>query len=320
MKKFNNIIKIAFALIVFCTLIIPTVSSDSDWSSDSPPDSDDIVLFGDGFEEYEDFSLDFAPWFQYDSNISPTYGIKDHNYNNQYYSGSFIIFNPKKVVPSLSDNWMAHGGNKYAACFSATNPPNDDWLITPKLKILNHQVCVGIQCISDAAFALLIDDFNITNIQDNGFDFSFWAKSASENYGLERFRIGVSTTDTDPANFTIISPEPYVEVPAEWTKFAYRYEFCSIDIRIRGGFGITASIINNDDENITDLECSIILEDGFILAGRQTNFTIDIPAQRSVDIHAYIFGFGNPSIYISAGRAEAKITGKVVLFFLMGIE
>jgi hypothetical protein len=316
-SKIKGLTNISITVVVFFSLLIPIVSSDSDWSSDSP--FEDEEPFGDNFEDYESFSLDFSPWIQYDSNSSPTYGIKDHRYKNQYYNGSFIIFNPNKVLPPLSDNWLAHSGNKYAACFSSTNPPNDDWLITPKMTINGNTVYIGIQCISDAAFALFIDDFNVTNIEDNGFDFSFWAKSASENYGLEKFRVGVSTTNPDPANFTIISPEPFVKAPAEWSKFAYSYEFCSIDIRIRGGFGVTASIINNDDENITDLDCSITLEDGFVLVGRQTNFSINIPAQKSVDIHAFVFGFGNPSIHIIAGRAEAKVTGKIVLFFLMGI-
>jgi len=318
-SKTNKTMSIAVALLILSVLLVPSVISDPDDPNQAPKDPEIEELFGENFEEYENFALDFSPWQQYDNNLSPTYGIKDHKYKNQYYNGSFIIFNPEKVVPPLSDNWKPHSGKKYAACFSSTNPPNNDWLITPKLEINKHEVYIGIQCISDAAFALLIDDFNITNIEDNRFDFSFWAKSSSENYGLEKFKIGVSTKNTDPSNFTIVSPEPYVDVPSEWTKFAYSYEFCSIDIRIKGGFGITATIINNDDKNVSDLECSIVLEDGFVLVGRQTNSTIDIPAKRSVDIHAFIFGFGNPSIYISAGRAEAKVTGKIVLFFLMGI-
>ena len=35
--------------------------------------------------------------------------------------------------------------------------------------------------------------------------FSFWAKSLLDNYGLERFKVGVSTTGTQPSDFTFIT-------------------------------------------------------------------------------------------------------------------
>lgn len=319
MSKFNHLTKLAIALVIFFLFLMPTAYSSS--GSNGDPDDEPIPedSFADDFESYEDFILDFPPWIQYDSNLSPTYGIKDHQYPNQYFNGSYIIFNPQNVIPPLSEDWNAHSGDKYAACFSATNPPNDDWLITPQLNINGNKLYIGIQCVSDSAFAFLIDDFNITNIYDDGFDFSFWAKSASVQYGLEKFRVGVSMDDTDPLNFTIITTEPYVEASEDWTKFAFNYEFCNIDIKISGGFGITATIMNNDEENITDLEVNIIIENGFILVGRQTNFTVNIPAERSIDIRVFTFGFGKPTIYVTAGGAEAIITGKAVLFFLVDL-
>jgi hypothetical protein len=299
---------------------MPAASTDSEPSDEPENDPIEEEPFGDDFENYEDFTLDFLPWNQYDANVSPTYGIKDHKYPNQYFNGSYIIFNPQNVIPPLSEDWKAHSGDKYAACFSSTNPPNNDWLITPQLTINGKTIYVGIQCISDAAFAFLIDDFNITNVKDEGFDITFWAKSVSENYGLEKFRVGVSSKDLNISNFTIISPEPYVETPSDWTKFSFYYEFCNIEIKIRGGFGVTATIINNGEENITGLECKILLEDGFMLVGRQTNISIDIPSKRSRDINVFIFGFGQPTIYVSAGRAEAKVTGKAILFFIVNLN
>ncbi len=319
-SKFSDLTKLAIALGIFILFLMPTAYSASDANDGSDDEPIPEEPFEDDFEFYEDFTLDFPPWTQYDGNLSPTYGIKDHKYPNQYFNGSYIIFNPQKVSPPLSEDWNAHSGDKYAACFSATNPPNNDWLITPQLNINGNMLYIGIQCVSDAAFAFLVDDFNVTNIFKDGFDFSFWAKSASAEYGLEKFRVGVSLADNDPSNFTIISPEPYVETPEDWTKFAYTYEFSKIDIKIKGGFGVTATIMNNDEENVTDLEVNILIENGFILVGRQSNYTVDIPAERSIDIRVFIFGFGNPTIYVSAGRAEAVLTGKVVLFFLVDLQ
>jgi hypothetical protein len=76
-----------------------------------------------------------------------------------------------------------------AACFAATIPPNNDWLITPAL-------------------------INPTQI-------SFWARSHVSTYGLERFNVGVSTTGTDPEDFTIISGASYIQAPLDWTQYTY---------------------------------------------------------------------------------------------------
>jgi hypothetical protein len=85
-----------------------------------------------------------------------------------------------------------HSGDKYAACFSTVPPDtNDDWLMTPKVPI------------GPGAF------------------FKFWARSYTDQWGKERFRVGISTTDPDPAVFTILTTEPYVEAPVEWTEYSF---------------------------------------------------------------------------------------------------
>ncbi len=147
----------------------------------------------DGFEKYEDFSLDFAPWIQYDGDEGNTYGIQNVEFNNSGYKGSFIIFNPAATNPSLEENWAAHTGNKYAACFATVtaSAPNDDWLITPLIKI------------------------------EAGYNFNFWAKSITDEWGLERFKVGISEGGTEPADFTIISEGNYIEAPTSWTNYSY---------------------------------------------------------------------------------------------------
>jgi hypothetical protein len=147
----------------------------------------------DSFETYTNFNLTFGNWTQVDGDGSPTYTINAHTFPNQGYTGSFIIFNPSQVSPPMtSDNAIqARTGSKYAACFAATIAPNNDWLITPKLKVVS------------------------------GDQLKFWAKSYVNTYGLERFKVGVSTTGTLPANFTIISAGPYLEAPITWTQYTY---------------------------------------------------------------------------------------------------
>lgn len=154
------------------------------------PSSD---LLNDGFESYTDFALDFAPWTQVDNDGGATYTIQDHTFSNQAYTGSFIIFNPSSVDPADLTGWDAHTGSKYAACFNAVtaSAPNDDWMISPQLAI------------------------------DGSYTLSFWAKSITDQYGMERMKVGISTSGNATGDFSIVSDGTYEEVPTTWTQYSY---------------------------------------------------------------------------------------------------
>lgn len=145
----------------------------------------------DSFEDYADFSLDIYPWSQYDGDGMPTYGITSYSFPNQYYTGSYIVFNPDATTPVLNEVWEAYDGNKYLAAFSANGSANNDWLISPPLETTT------------------------------ALNFSFRARSVISDYGLERFRVLVSTTDKNPASFTQISAGDYISAPVDWTKYEY---------------------------------------------------------------------------------------------------
>jgi PKD repeat protein len=138
------------------------------------------------FEGYSDFTLNFSPWSVADVDGSGTYGIQDHTFPNNNAAMAYIVFNPAGVEPSMATDpsIQPHSGSKFAACFAATTPPNNDWIITP-------QISLGTN----------------SNV-------SFWVKSYTADYGMERYKVGVSTTNNDPASFTIISGSNYLEAPA----------------------------------------------------------------------------------------------------------
>ena len=171
-----------------------TVSDGTSQSTEIKVDFIEVVDFGgtfqDGFETYDDFVLEFNPWTLVDVDGSATYSIEDYTFPNQNYSGSYIIFNPSMVNPPLTDV-VAHSGNKMAACFAATSLLNNDWMITPAITVAS------------------------------GDEVSFFAKSYTDQYGLERFNVAISTTGIAPADFTVISTAPYIEAPLEWTEYAY---------------------------------------------------------------------------------------------------
>jgi len=162
-------------------------------------------LLNDGFETYTDFAIQFAPWTLVDVDQSTTYGMTGITWENAYAAQAYIIFNPSATSPAVTD-LTPHGGSKLAASFAAVMPasggtgPNNDWLITPQLN-------------------------GATQIK-------FFAKSYTAQYGLERFKVGVSTTGTNPNNFTIISGANYVEAPVDWTEFIYNIPASRVPVYI----------------------------------------------------------------------------------------
>lgn len=145
----------------------------------------------DDFESHEDFSLAFSPWTTVDVDGSDTYVIEGYTWLNGGDPQAFIIFNSTATTPVLTDP-IAYSGNKVAACFASVTPANNDWMISPQLMINEGDIA------------------------------AFFAKSHTDQYGLERFQVGVSTTGTSPADFTIITPGAYVTAPVEaYAEFSY---------------------------------------------------------------------------------------------------
>ena len=147
----------------------------------------------DGFENYNSFSLNFGTWTQVDKDNGATYGAEDFDFPNEGYTGAFIIFSPAETTPANPTGWEAYSGSKSLACFSAkTNySPNNDWFISSGITI------------------------------DEGAELSFVAKSITDYYGLERFKVGISTSGNQTENFTFISSNNYLEAPVEWTEYTY---------------------------------------------------------------------------------------------------
>ena len=149
------------------------------------------IVFEDGFETYENFALVFPPWSLYDVDQSGTYGI-----NNVIFPGSespmaFIIFNPSATTPPMT-SVAPHSGSKMAASFAAVNPPNNDWMIAPKVHL------------------------------GTASSVKFFAKSQTATYGLERFQVGISTSpNIDLSTFQIITTGNYVEAPIQWTEYNF---------------------------------------------------------------------------------------------------
>lgn len=144
------------------------------------------------FEACGDFQVDnFHPWTTYDGDGAATYESSGFDFLNEAYTGSFIAFNSSATSPEAT-GWDAHGGDRCGICFASTTPPNNDWLISAPLTLCSNA------------------------------SISFWAKSITDNYGLERFNVLLSTTDNSTSSFTVkLSGNTYIQAPTTWTQYTY---------------------------------------------------------------------------------------------------
>ncbi|MBR4069931.1 MAG: choice-of-anchor J domain-containing protein, partial [Bacteroidaceae bacterium] len=149
----------------------------------------------DDFEAHPDFAINSPGnigWSFLDMDNEDTYTWTAASFPTQGQKMAYVIMNPAATTPSVAD-WPAiqpYSGTKMLVAFTVDGG-NNDYMISPEL-----------------------------NFEEN-FQVSFRAKSYTDAYGLERFRVGYSTTGKQASNFTYVNPGEYVEVPAEWTLFKY---------------------------------------------------------------------------------------------------
>ena len=168
-------------------------------SGDCPDEYELPIVWRENFECYDPFAIDnIEGWTIIDNDGGTTWGANGVDFTNESYVGAGIIFNYPLATPVSGDAsvWNTYEGNQglyfFASGANATTIPNDDWMISPEFSM-------------DGVTSPIL---------------SFWAKSLTDQYGLERFQIGVGTT-TNPSDFTIITPGSYVEPPTQWTQYQY---------------------------------------------------------------------------------------------------
>jgi hypothetical protein len=150
------------------------------------------------FESQEDWSLTFDQWTILDVDGLTTYGFPGGGITFPHTGEpmAYIAFNPATTVPPMTGDpaIQPHGGVRFGACFDAIPEPpkhNDDWLISPKIPLGNYS------------------------------SLTLWVKTYSAAYDLELYNILVSTTDMNPASFTVISGATPLEAPLTWTQVNY---------------------------------------------------------------------------------------------------
>ena len=161
------------------------------------------------FESQADWAVTFDPWTAVDNDGADTYGFETVTFPGAYGPLSFIAFNPATTEPPMTDDLeiQPHGGARFGACMASVPPPfNDDWMISPKIDLgMNSSI-------------------------------TMWVKSYTDEYGLEKYNVLVSTTDMNPASFTSISGSTPMLAPVDWTEVMFdlsEYDGQSIYVAIQ---------------------------------------------------------------------------------------
>jgi len=90
--------------------------------------------------------------------------------------------------------------------------------------------------------------------------------------------------------------------------------------RIAGGFGVNVVIKNDGDAEATSVDWSISLEGGSILFGRNKTGTIpSLAPGASETVKSLVFGFGKPTITVTAANKIEEKSALVILFFVLGV-
>ncbi len=95
---------------------------------------------------------------------------------------SFVAFDATR----FNATYLANSGSQYMASVDAIEKPTDDWMISPELSGQAQTI-------------------------------SFYARSYSDTYGLEKFEILASNTGTAVGDFTAVAR--HENVPVEWTAY-----------------------------------------------------------------------------------------------------
>ena len=159
-----------------------------------------VTIWEESFESFDDFIIaDIGDWSQIDVDLSVTYGSTDFEFDNEGYTGTAIVFNPITMEdadpgdPQDRTAWLARTGDKGLFMFAATSLLNDDYIITPQI--------------------------NLTGA--TGSNFSFWGKSLTDAFGLERFEVLLSTGGNEIGDFTVDLSGGEQQAPLDYTEYSY---------------------------------------------------------------------------------------------------
>ena len=161
------------------------------------------------FEYCDAFATDgFNPvWKTVDADGEITYPFQEISFPHMGEPFGFIVFNPSTIGQSANEPMKPHGGAQYGATFATRTGSNDDWLISPKLKIVEGKEYMN-----------------------------FFVKSLTDEYGLEEYNVLISTTDDNLESFEQIGDtreapaDAWEEVNIDLTEYSGKEVYLAIQV------------------------------------------------------------------------------------------
>jgi hypothetical protein len=171
---------------------------------DCPDEYGPPIIWRENFECYEPFIFEnIGDWLVYDIDQLATYGSNAMDFPSETYSGAGFIYN--HAIATVSDEntnsqepewWDTYEGNQglyfVSGVPSGSTTQNNDWMISP--------------------------EFSLVNVESP--TLRFMAKTLKDDWGLERFKIGIGNS-TNYNDFTTISEGAYLEAPTDWTLYEF---------------------------------------------------------------------------------------------------
>jgi len=153
-----------------------------------PPDPN-LILYKD-FESEVLWGSVIPGWINLDLDGSPTWNWDAADWPGEGQPQGWIVFSPAATVPPLT-TLTAHSGTRMMMAPDALNPPDNNWLISQAVNLGTDP------------------------------SLSFWVRSATADYGLERLRVLISSSGTQPGDFIPLHAQAWLAVPAAWTQYQY---------------------------------------------------------------------------------------------------
>ena len=155
------------------------------------------------------------------------------------------------------------------------------------------------------------------------------ATDAESGVNYTKYKVDGSTWDTYTAPFVVsgngehtvafysVDNASNTEVEKSAT-FTIQYP---IDITIKGGLGVSATIKNTGTTDLTNISWNITLDGKLIFFGKSKTGSIDtLAVGESKTVKDFVIGFGKTGIAVTAGTAEASAEGTAILIFVIGVK
>lgn len=224
--------------------------------------------FFDNVNSYQPFLVDnIGNWKVVDVDNSPNTYPQGVSYPHMGEANSFMTMDRSLTTPPLSEAyWGGYSGTQYFASFGSQSGVTNHWLISEEQ---NHTL---------------------------PYTLSFYAKSITENYGLETFRIGYSVNSDNLSDFVLITGN--IEASTNWTKFTYSMPAEAKYIAIRHthtGFALLVDDITigvETDGAIPGNGFTVLLNDEIVTTGLMTaqyTFTGLVPGNYTAGVRSNFY-------------------------------